>query len=415
MVTVSFCLANISGIVTDTGVTPISGAVVQIPGLGQAASGKDGKFILGITSTIPTPSKSKVIYATVNKGVLFVNIPCRSEVEISTYNLKGQEISTVHKIFDAGKQSIALPVKSKEILLCKVKFRNQEFTIKSNSIGGSTVYTQTSPDKTQHGLSKTAVSNILTATKAGYLDYAETETTLDTTGLRVKMIICADSVKDIDGNTYHAVRIGTQIWTVENFRSRKFNNGTIIPIVIDTKAWAIAAAPAYCYYNNTSNPDSIKKFGALYNFFSTQDGVLAPKGWHVPKIEEFIKLERYLDATRRDFPGDSIGRNIAAKTDWIHHSGNGLVGNNLRDNNKTGFSLLPGGYRFTDNDNYYNTHISYFNNSLWEIGVLWTSTPWMNGGLSVQVQSASTGTFTDIDNGTASTWGASIRLVKDTL
>ena len=52
---VSLCMANISGVVTDTGSTPISGAVVQLEKGGQTAiSGADGSFTLGATTgTLP--------------------------------------------------------------------------------------------------------------------------------------------------------------------------------------------------------------------------------------------------------------------------------------------------------------------------------------------------------------------------
>ena len=44
---VSLCMANISGTVTDTGTTPVSGAVVQLEKGGQTATtGADGSFTL---------------------------------------------------------------------------------------------------------------------------------------------------------------------------------------------------------------------------------------------------------------------------------------------------------------------------------------------------------------------------------
>ena len=55
---VSFCIANISGTVTDTGTTPIAGAVVQLEKGGQTATtGADGSFTLATTAILPVNDK----------------------------------------------------------------------------------------------------------------------------------------------------------------------------------------------------------------------------------------------------------------------------------------------------------------------------------------------------------------------
>lgn len=68
-------------------------------------------------------------------------------------------------------------------------------------------------------------------------------------------------MEDIEKNEYQTIKIGNQEWMAENLRVTKYNDGSDIPLVTDGNEWAALATPAYCYYNNTTNTDSIKKWG----------------------------------------------------------------------------------------------------------------------------------------------------------
>ncbi len=160
------------------------------------------------------------------------------------------------------------------------------------------------------------------------------------------------SVTDIDGNVYTTEKIGNQVWMVENLRTTKYNDGTPIPLVTDSAAWKALTTPGYCYYNNTTNADSIKKYGALYNWYVVNTKKLAPKGWHVPTDAEWTTLENYLIANGYNWDGtttdNKIAKSMAAKTDWETYTAAGTIGNDLIKNNKSGFSALPGGFRSND-------------------------------------------------------------------
>jgi len=161
------------------------------------------------------------------------------------------------------------------------------------------------------------------------------------------------SVADIDGNSYSTIIIGNRVWTVENLRTTRYNDGTLIPFDSLQATWG-AGTPKYCYCQNTTDADSIKKFGALYNWYTVDTKKLAPAGWHVPSSADWIMLENYLvlngynwDDTRDTsvYNNNKLAKSLAAKTDWAASGTSGTPGNDLTINNKSGFSALPNGYR----------------------------------------------------------------------
>ncbi len=163
----------------------------------------------------------------------------------------------------------------------------------------------------------------------------------------VVILVGSPTITDVDGNVYGVIKIGNQVWTVENLRTTKYNDGTVIPNKTDYFSWADDRAGAYCYFmNQTANAE---KYGALYNWHAVNTGKLAPAGWHVPTDGEWTQLEEYLIANGYNWDGSTSGNKIAksmaATTDWNTSSNAGAIGNDLNSNNRTYFSALPGGYR----------------------------------------------------------------------
>ncbi len=147
------------------------------------------------------------------------------------------------------------------------------------------------------------------------------------------------TVTDIDGNVYQTLTIGTQVWMVENLKVKHYRNGDEILNVTDNVDWASSSTGAYCYYDNDINNSNI--YGCIYNWFAVDDiRKIAPVGWHVPKDEEWQTLINFLG-------GESISGDEMKNTSGWNNEGNG--------NNKSNFSVLPGGYRsveFFDLGNY---------------------------------------------------------------
>jgi uncharacterized protein (TIGR02145 family) len=163
---------------------------------------------------------------------------------------------------------------------------------------------------------------------------------------------CKGTVKDIEGNVYHSVKIGTQVWMKENLKTTKYRNGDPINNVMDKSDWSELSTGAYCNYDGdvaTSN-----KYGKLYNWYAVNTSNLAPKGWHVPTDAEWTILENYLIANGFNYDGsitgdresnNNIAKSIASTTDWSSVSDSGEVGFDITKNNTSGFSALPGGFR----------------------------------------------------------------------
>jgi len=111
-----------------------------------------------------------------------------------------------------------------------------------------------------------------------------------------------------DGKIYKTVTIGTQTWMAENL-AYKVNNG----------CWA--------YNDDLTN---VATYGYLYNWETAKTA--CPTGWHLPTEIEWTTLINYLGQV------DSVGGKLKSNSIWVSHDGNVT--------NSSGFSALPGGFRF---------------------------------------------------------------------
>jgi uncharacterized protein (TIGR02145 family) len=389
-IAVSVCIAQIpvtiSGKVMDSaGVTPIAGATVQLEKGGlQATSGADGSFLLsGATGTINSQTNKTLsgkIKASLHNSYLSLNLREKLDVEIALYTIQGKKLSTLHQTFAEGHHSVVLPTKAAGgMCFYRIKAEDEEFVLKGNFFNGVSRGTALTNQGTSSPAALTRqaeryvpINDVIKVEKDGYLNYRMIVTKSDTIGIEIKMVLQdAGTVTDIDGNVYHAIKIGKQIWTVENLRTTKYNDGTLIPNITEDSVWFSSQTTkigAYCYYKNTTNADSIRMFGALYNWYTVNPSnpkKVAPAGWHVPSDSEWTILEKYLVLNGYNWDGttdtssstyNKIAKSLAAKMDWVTYTIPGTIGNDLTKNNRSGFSALPGGFRYYDGTFYYQSY-----------------------------------------------------------
>ena len=164
---------------------------------------------------------------------------------------------------------------------------------------------------------------------------------------RVKITADDEPLTDVDGNTYHIVKIGNQWWMAENLKVTHYSNGDSIPEATDNVIWANLTIGAWCNYNNDSTNGAI--YGKMYNWYAVDDSRnVAPAGWHVPTDDEWKELEMYLgmsqaQANNEGWRGTDEGGKLkeAGTAHWNSP--------NTAATNSSGFTALPGGWRWHDN------------------------------------------------------------------
>jgi uncharacterized protein (TIGR02145 family) len=167
--------------------------------------------------------------------------------------------------------------------------------------------------------------------------------------------------KDGDNNYYPVVQINTQLWMAENLKTTSYNDGTAIPNVTDNTEWAALTTGAYCDYNNT--PANSTTYGRLYNWYAVDNNAatkvasnggknVCPTSWHIPNDGEWTTLTSYLG-------GSSVAGGKLKETGTTH-----WTTPNIGATNETGFTALPGGFRYLDGTCFY---IGYY-------GDWWSST-----------------------------------------
>ncbi|MGB4775600.1 MAG: fibrobacter succinogenes major paralogous domain-containing protein [Daejeonella sp.] len=197
-----------------------------------------------------------------------------------------------------------------------------------------------------------------------------------------------------NGFTYHTVKIGNQVWMVENLRTTTYRDGTALldgsPVNTNWENANAFKAGAWCKY-----PGVTDDYGLLYNWYAVAPSgpfageQLAPEGWHIPSNEDWDQLYNHLG-------GDAAKAGDKLKEDGTKNWPEPNTGNN-----QSGFKGLPGGFRIEDN--YINLTVE---------GVWWSSTPIDDSKAYVYVLASNESILIKNING-VKTAGVSVRCIQD--
>jgi len=175
-------------------------------------------------------------------------------------------------------------------------------------------------------------------------------------------------VDERDGQEYLTVKIGNQWWMAENL-----NYGFMIGHTLEQTNNDIAEK--YCYNDNEENCHT---YGGLYQWDEVMNYVnyevnrgVCPEGWHIPTDREWMDMERYLgmeasEALSKEWRGTNEGGKLKDESDLYWQEPNAGA------TNESGFSALPGGTRYLDQEFYNIGSWAYFwTSSLEQDGFAW--------------------------------------------
>jgi uncharacterized protein (TIGR02145 family) len=173
------------------------------------------------------------------------------------------------------------------------------------------------------------------------------------------------TVIDVDGNLYHTVTIGNQTWMVENMKTTKYRNGDVIGTTSSINMdLTYATNPKYQWAYN-ANESNVSNYGRLYTWHAVADSRnLAPEGWHVASVEEWTILQNFLISNGYNYDkttvSDKIAKSLCSTTLWNTNSNVGTPSCDLTQNNASGFSSVPSGYRGFDGMYYLMGNACYY-------------------------------------------------------
>ena len=171
------------------------------------------------------------------------------------------------------------------------------------------------------------------------------------------------TLKDVEGNNYAIVKIGSQWWMAENLKVTSYPDNQIIPNATSDTVWTETGRNDACWVYNNNLEGEKSKYGVLYTFDAARKA--CPAGWHLPSSDDWNTLRLFLDTT------NSVGEIFEwsyTDDDYRLKSSYGWD-NNRNGSNEVGFSALPAGIRSSFGAGFYGKG----SRTLW-----WTTFNWEN-------------------------------------
>lgn len=327
---------------------------IQVENLTQGTTlslvGDDDLLLYGTVGTNTLSSNENVLKVYPNPTISLTTVEFfqskTQTVSLEVYNDLGVLIAKEKSRVQSGQQKFTISGLKTGIYMIGVQSGDQLFASRviSTGTGRSNVEIFYLGLEKESGLEKTAVGTeevvhmqynhddwVLFKGFSG--SYVRVITLLPTQSQTVnfEFVTCMDG----DENHYAVVSIGSQTWMAENLRTTKYNDGTYLPVIIDDSLWSSLSTPACCWYDNDSATYATP-YGALYNWYAVDTGIICPTGWHVPDQVEWTSLANYLGSI-------TVAGGKLKETGTAHWNSP-----NTGANNRSGFTALPGGDRYID-------------------------------------------------------------------
>lgn len=326
----------------------VTGATVTVP---------EGNSLLLTDATavdqVNANSETIHVYPNSSEGISTVSFFAKQagNAQIDAFTLDGKKVvGLTHNVLE-GTNSFQLSL-PKGAFVVKASGNGYSYTAKfinkSNAGVSSITYSGVS-SITDSGMessvrlkSKAAVTGTTTMPYAAdqrllYTGISGTYSTIlvDTPSSDSEMEFFFTDCTDGSGNHYKVVQIGIQIWMAEDLKTTKYNDGSDITAGT-ADLWGYYTAAAYMPTSVSGAPT------VFYNWFAANTANIAPTGFKVPTKDEFAAL---VTTTTDMVGGDVISGAFANNVGWNAAADKpGMPGNNLAENNMTGFSLVGNGY-----------------------------------------------------------------------
>ena len=318
---------NFQGVVNSTGGNPVSDAQINVisptMGTGTIYTNAEGIFTcrvpknqslaLNVYLTCSSTSDWALMHTeTINSGAQTINTEITVDLQ-SRFPIKGTVLNCQQLLISKG----------------YVKLGQRNYFTKN---GLFIIYTCAIGEYTLRGFDVSIPDSIK---GSELVDVQVASNGVDSVNIEACQVIFG-KVEDIDGNVYQTMRFGNQWWTIENLKTTRFAEGSVIPNISSNASWPLVNGPAWCYsYNNLVNGDM---YGKIYNWLTVADSRnLCPAGWHAPTDAEWTILVNQLGGAL------VAGGKMKSTTGWNLP--------NIDATNESGFTALPGGFRFGSGSN----------------------------------------------------------------